>query len=147
MFCKTGGASDLTASNLDTSSTLCGFEPEPASKESASSAYCIPSIWAHNLRRPNAIPIGVGGGWGRNDQSESVACHLNTLPIPSHMPLAWHSGTKVVTSGLSVEGGITYLQYIEQEKFKCWCMLPALKMGIFVTILSPWRKRHQYLNP
>ena len=27
-----GGAADLTANNLDTSSTLCGFEPEPAAK-------------------------------------------------------------------------------------------------------------------
>jgi hypothetical protein len=33
---------------------------------------------AHNLRRPNVIPIGVGE---RTDQSESAACHLSTLPM------------------------------------------------------------------
>lgn len=31
-FLELGGSADLTASNLDTSSTLCGFEPEPAAK-------------------------------------------------------------------------------------------------------------------
>jgi hypothetical protein len=39
------------------------------------------------------------GGGNRTDQSESAACHLSTLPIPSHWPLQWHSGTEVVTSG------------------------------------------------
>lgn len=31
-FLEFGGAADLTASNLDTRSTMCGFEPEPAAK-------------------------------------------------------------------------------------------------------------------
>jgi hypothetical protein len=51
---------------------------------------------AHNLRRPNAIPIGVGE---RIYLSQSAACHLSILPIPSHIPLTWHSGTEVVSSG------------------------------------------------
>jgi hypothetical protein len=50
--------------------------------------------WAHNLRRPNAIPIGVEGNELTN-QNPPLA-----LPTPSHIPLTWYSGTEVVTSVL-----------------------------------------------
>jgi hypothetical protein len=53
---------------------------------------------AHNLRRPNVIPIGVGE---RTDQSESAACHLSTR---THAPpLTWHSGTEVATSVFRIQ--------------------------------------------
>jgi hypothetical protein len=48
-------------------------------------------IRGDNLRRPNAIP---NGGNGLTNQNPPLA-----LPTPSHIPLTWHSGTEVVTSG------------------------------------------------
>jgi hypothetical protein len=55
-----------------------------------------------NLRRPNAIPKGVGerteGGNGLTNQNPPLA-----LPTPSHIPLTLHSGTEVVTSGFPRE--------------------------------------------
>jgi hypothetical protein len=45
-----------------------------------------------NLRRPNAIPKGVGGtDW-------PIRIRRLPSPTPSHIPLTWHSGTEVVTS-------------------------------------------------
>jgi hypothetical protein len=46
------------------------------------------SVRAHNFRRSNAIPIGVGGtDWP-----------IRIRRLPSHMALTWHSGTEVVAS-------------------------------------------------
>jgi hypothetical protein len=54
--------------------------------------------WAHSLIKTSECHSNWGGG-ERTDQSESAACHLSTIPTPSHMQLTWHSGTEVVTSG------------------------------------------------
>jgi hypothetical protein len=37
-------------------------------------------------------------GNGLTNQNPPLALHLSTFPIPSHIPLTWHSGTEVVTS-------------------------------------------------
>jgi hypothetical protein len=59
--------------------------------------YLWEEIIAHNLRRPNAIPIGVGGT-GLANQNPPLAISV-PFPPPSHMPLTWHSGTEVPISG------------------------------------------------
>jgi hypothetical protein len=40
----------------------------------------------------------MGGGNGLTNQNPPLA-----LPSPSHIPLTWHSGTEVVTSGLQTK--------------------------------------------
>jgi hypothetical protein len=54
-------------------------------------------FWAHDVRIP------WGGGNGLTNQNPPLAISVYPpLPAPSHMPLTWHSGTEVVTSGLNL---------------------------------------------